>query len=926
MQRLCALFLISFTSIQSFGQGSITGVITDAKSKEPIIGASVIIQGTTTGAATDVEGKFLIAKVVAGTYTLQVTSITYKTHLIPNLVVEDAKRVTVDVPLAEDVSELQEVVVTSGRAYDTDFELLRSIKENRVVMVGITSEQINKTLDRDAAQVLKRVPGITIKDEQFVQIRGIAERYNPVMLHNAYAPSVETDVRSFSFATVPSSQLDRILIFKSPSPDLPGDFAGGVVKIFTKSIPDENGIVIDYSTQYRAGTTLQDFSHQQRNSGYLTGFNNGYYNLPATFPADAGAAQGSDLIDAGRSLKNLWTPQRSTALPDQRFTLTFNRKFNIGKVQVGNITALNYSNAFAKYDMQRADYTQNGATMDQNYSYADKQYNQSIRTGLLFNWAFRFNPGSTIEFKNIYNQSSLDQYVDRKGTETSLGQINGSFDKVYRGIYSGQLMGTHELFNRHSSVEWVTGYNKTYRDQPDYKRYQSVDGSSGVVQLNIPNSVTPTALGRFFARLDEEAYSGGMSVKQRFAFTDDPLRSPELKAGIFFENKTRTFNARNIGYRASPQFNDMQPNPLSYVSIGELFQPQNINNTTGIRIGEISDPKDSYSASNNLLAYYLMTSIPIGAKFKLDGGARLEDNLQQLHSVEPSNLHVVRMLPSANLSYNFTNKMLVRVAYGQTLNRPEFRELAAFTFYDFNFNFLYSGQKNLKTARIQNIDLRWEFYPSKTELVTFGGFYKRFDNPIEPYVSPLSPGGGNKLITYENSQNAIVYGLELEVKKSLAGLGGSRFLNNLNLLFNSALTRSVVNISTNPAFATGRSSSRPLQGQAPYVVNTGVFYASESTGWQVNLLYNVVGKNVFLVGTDFYRDVYVMPRNVLDLTFNKRLAGKFTLKGGITDILNQPMVLLQDGNADKKLDRKSDQVIQKFRPGQVFSIGFSVRL
>src|SRR5258706_11066403 len=210
MLRVYALLLLSFSSTVSFGQGSIAGVVTDAKTKEPVIGANVVIQGTSIGAAADAEGKFLISKLAAGAYTLQVTSMTYKTHLIPNVVVEDAKRVTVDVPLSEDVSELREVVVTSGRAYDTDFELLRSIKEMKLVVVGITSEQISKTLDRDAAQVLRRVPGITIKDNQFVQIRGLSERYNPVMLHNVYAPSVETDVRSFSFATLPSNQLERM--------------------------------------------------------------------------------------------------------------------------------------------------------------------------------------------------------------------------------------------------------------------------------------------------------------------------------------------------------------------------------------------------------------------------------------------------------------------------------------------------------------------------------------------------------------------------------------------------------------------------------------------------------------------------------------------------------------------------------------------
>jgi len=928
MLRASALLLLSFISIASFGQGSVTGVITDAKTKDPVIGANVVIQGTTIGGATDIEGRFLISKVAAGTYTLQVTSMTYKTHLIPNLVVEDAKRVSVDVPLSEDVSELQEVVVTSGRAYDTDFELLRSIKEMKLVVVGITSEQISKTLDRDAAQVLRRVPGITIKDNQFVQIRGLSERYNPVMLHNVYAPSVETDVRSFSFATLPSNQLERMLVFKSPSADNPGDFAGGVVKVFTKSIPEENGIVVEYSTQVRAGTTFKDFYHQQTGNGQLTGFNTGFYDLPAYFPANASKVHGDVLVNAGKSLKNLWTPVKGMAIPDQRFAVTFNRKFNVGKVQIGNISALTYSNSFATYAVQRGDYTDTNNSPETLAGFQDKQYNQFIRTGFLFNWAFRFNPGNTIEFKNLYNQSSTDQYVDRSGTVNTPtgGQKNGSFDKVYRGIYSGQLMGTHDLFRKRTSVEWVAGYNSSNRDQPDYKRYQSLDLGNGTAQINVPNTVTPTALGRFYAKLNERAYSGGLSVKQRFGFSDNPLRSPELKAGVFFENKSRSFNARNIGYTQSTASFDQN---LSYLPIGDLFQPQNINKTTGIQLGEITYLRDSYSASNNLLAYYLMTSLPIGGKIKLDAGARLENNLQQLNSYDdfkpadeaPVHVHnqVNRLLPSANVSYNFTEKMLVRAAYGQTLNRPEFRELAPFAFYDFNFNFVYYGNPALKTAKIQNLDLRWEFYPGKTELITFGGFYKQFTDPIEAYVDV----SGNKLVTYANSQSATLYGLEVEIKKSLSGLTGSRLLNNINVLFNSAVTKSTVNIAS--AYATGRSTARPLQGQAPYVINTGIFYNSDLSGWQVNLLYNVVGKSVFLVGTDFYHDVYLMPRHVVDLTFSKRV-GRFQVKGGVSDIFNQPWLLLQDGNGDKKLDPKTDQVIQKFKPGQVFSIGFSVRL
>ncbi len=924
MRKIYIIAFFSLIASQAFSQGSIAGLVKDAKTGEAIIGANVVIQGTSIGAATDVEGNFVINNVKEGSYVLLVTSITYKTSTIPDVIVETAKRVTLTIPLAEEATELTEVVVTVGRQTDTDYELLRTIKDAKVIVVGITSEQISKTLDRDAAQVLRRVPGVTIKGDQFVQIRGLSERYNPVMLHNVYAPSVETDVRSFSFATLPSSQLDRMLVFKSPAADLPGDFAGGVVKVFTKSIPEENNLTVDYSTQYRAGTTFKDFYSQQKNSTFFTGIKSDFYSLPAGFPADVNAATASDIANAGKSLRNDWVGQKTTAIPDQRFTLTYSKKFKIGNVDIGNITALNYSNAFSTFDVTRSDYTTPSVTA--NTAYQDKQYNQQVRTGFLFNWAFRVNGNHVVEFKNLFNQSSNDQVVDRTGVLASAGEKNGGFDKIYRGIYSGQLLGTHDINNKKTTIEWVAGYNNANRNQPDYRRYKTNSG-----QILVPNGgVDPQQLGRFFADLNETAYSAAGSIKHRFVTNKELVNSPELKAGFYYETKSRDFSARNLGYKKSPQFNLDLTQPIS-----QLFQSQNINNTTGLQLGEVTKKSDSYSASNKLFAYYLMGSLPF-SNFKLDAGVRVENNHQILNgynlSNQPANsdLDVTRILPSANLSYNFNEKMLVRTAYGETLNRPEFREIASFSFFDFNFNYLYQGTPGLKTAKIQNLDLRWEYYPSKGESVTFGGFYKNFTDPIETFVDVTNGGGGGtKNVFFDNAKTAEAYGVELEIKKSLSGLTGSAIIDNINVLVNATVISSTIQIPDKLA-TNGRSASRPLQGQAPYVFNSALFYANEQSGWSINLLHNVVGKTIVFVGGDGYTDVYLMPRNVIDLTFSKKISEHVQIKGGISDILNQPISFWQDGNKDGVFDNEKDSVkdpiVQQYSPGQVFSLGFSWRL
>lgn len=934
LQRLLTLFLLTVVTASAYGQGSIGGTITDSKTGEAIIGANVVLAGTTIGAATDLEGKFLISNVPAGTYTLAISYITYKTHNIPDLVVEDAKRLTVDVQLKEDVSELQEVVVTGSRQVDTDYDLLRSIKENKLIVSGISAQQISRTLDRDAAQVIRRVPGVTIKGNEFVNVRGLAERYNVVTLHNAYAPSVETDIRSFSFAIIPSSQLDQMLVFKSPAADLPGDFAGGVIKILTKSIPEENSIQVDYSTQVRAGTTFNDFYHQRRNDNHITGLNSGYYDLPSYFPADLRKVTGASQETAGRSLKNLWTEERSMAIPDQRLAITMNRKFNLGKVQVGNITALTYSNAYSTYAVQRSDFNEFNSTdgvQSPIYLYNDQQYNQQIRTGVLFNWAFRFNDRHTIELKNLLNQTGAEQFVNRTGAnfESGVNVDNGAFDKSYRGIYSGQVVGKHQFFEGRTVLEWMGGYNRSNRNQPDYKRYRSdVDGVTGEHTLFVPvGAAAAEFLGRFFSDLKEEGISGALSINQQFGFKDDPQLSPSLKAGAFFEQKDRAFNARNIGYvRASSSNFDQS---LLKLKIGQLFAQQNINNTTGIKIDEQSNPSDNYTASNRLLAAYVLGDLPFTRKFRASVGVRVENNEQQLHSATFTNdpvdvtYPITSVLPSANMTFNFTEKALIRMAYGKTVNRPEFRELAPFGFYDFNFNFTNKGNPNLTIAQIHNIDLRWELYPSKVESISAGVFYKYFQNPIETVFNPGSGSLGAKSFTYQNAQNAQSYGAEIEVKKSFDGMTGSAFLNRISVLLNAAFIRS--NIELGSAISAGQSNERPLQGQAPYIFNAGVFYNNEERGLQVNLMHNVVGPSILFVGFEGYPDLYIMPRNQLDLLINKKLGEKFELKVGVSDILNQDMLILQDGNNNKKLERNNDQVIQKFKPGQLFSVGASFR-
>jgi hypothetical protein len=940
-------FLFSLTThLSAQNTGSIKGRLIDSTANETVIGANIVIQGTTIGGSTDVDGNYTIQNLQAGTYNLVISCVGYKPKQIDGVKVYAGKITIVDTNLESDVAVLEAAVIVAQRETFSEVSVISEIRLAESVAVGISAEQISKSQDRDASQIVRRIPGINVSDNNFIRIRGLAERYNNVMLHNAFAPSVETDVKSFAFNLIPSSQIDRLLVYKSPAADLPGDFSGGMVKIFTKSIPTENSINLDYSVQYRVGTTFEKFRNQERGNAYFTGINTGYYDLPSGFPPDLRASSIADnplaLQQVGRSLKNLWEVEERTTSPDQRFGINANFRFDLGKIKVGNITSVTYSNSYTNFDIDRADYNiyDNEEGSQPIYNYTDSQYTQNIRLGILHNWAFRFNQNHTIELKNLFNQTSNGQYVDRVGPNfESFAFFNsGAYDQTYRGLYTGQLTGKHQIFNENTSIDWVVGYNNAFRDQPDYKRYRSdVVGINNQTELFVPTgNAQPNFLGRFFSEMNESSITGAVNFVQKLNFLnkDNKELTPEFRLGMFYENKDRDFKARNIGFVRSstgnPDPNQNFDESLLALSIGDFFNPVNINPDRGVRLDEQTNPNDSYKASNRLLAYYGALKFYLGSKINVVAGVRVEDNVQEINSADfegeiNNKFPIVSVLPSINATYNINDKMLIRVAYGMTVNRPEFRELAPFSFYDFNFNFNYLGYPLLDIAKIQNFDLRWEYYPSPSELISVAAFYKNFNKPIEAMNQPGPGSGGAKNFDFRNADGAYNYGVEVEVRKSLIGVINGSFFDNLSVVFNASLLKSEVDLGAEGE-SRGQLANRPLQGQANYIINTGLFYNNEKAGFQVNTLYNVVGKYILYVGFDGYPDIYVMPRHVIDLSVSKTLGKKFTLKAGVSDILNQKNVYLQDANQDKKFNRNNDQIIQKFSPGQVFSLGVSYRI
>ncbi|MDZ7879392.1 MAG: carboxypeptidase-like regulatory domain-containing protein [Saprospiraceae bacterium] len=920
VRKFLTLVLLSLSIFTAKAQsGAIKGIIIDAKTKESLIGAAAVIKGTNKGAQADLDGNFIIENLADGNYTVAISFISYTSKEIP-VAIKDGK--TVELPsisMQEEGKIMTEVVIKAAKKTNTETAILVETKKLEQIAVGISAQQIAKTQDRDASQVMRRVPGVSIMDNRFVMIRGLNERYNTVLLNDAITPSTEVDVRSFSFDLIPSNAIDRMLIFKTASAENSGEMAGGIVKIYTKSRPEENSTNFGIAIGYRSGVTFNNTLSNVGGKIDGLGFDDGTRALPKGF-ASRSVLNGSnrDLANEQfRSLSPFFALKNQQILPDFRVNLGLSRLIKIGEKELSNISNVNYSvsNALPQNALQER---YEGLKNDESaYNWLDNAFAQTVRVGAMSNFSMPLNDKSRLEFRNLFNQTAINETLIRNGSNNNEGIDfrNYAFRYESRTIYSGQLNGTHELSDN-SKLTWNTGYGFTNRYEPDYRRITTSRTQGATDQpfkIDVPPVSNPslTQAARFWSALNEHAVSGAVNFEQKMFAKE---REVKLRAGVFGEYKNRDFNARWFGY-VNPKNSDITKQTPSV-----FFDPNNIsNNSGGVSMLEGTNFDDQYQAQNLLTAAYTSVFIPLTDKLQATIGFRGEFNRQQLQSrlrgagtaVKVDN-PIFSPLPSVNMTYNLSEKQKLRFAYGMTVNRPEFRELAPFSYYDFNLNLSKTGNPDLKTANIHNVDARYEIYPNNGEMITIAAFYKHFINPIE--VSGRAAGSGTAFF-FSNPNSAKSAGAELEIRKILRGVLNDR----LTVVANASVIYSRVDASN----LEGQLSNRPLQGQSPYLINAGFYY--NGGDFQANILYNVIGKRIFVAGDKLgNQTIYEMPRNVVDVNFTKSIGKFMELKLGISDILNQKFRYTSDTNNDAEID-VSDKNWQSFNRGTMANLGVNFK-
>jgi TonB-dependent receptor len=716
--------------------------------------------------------------------------------------------------------------------------------------------------------------------------------------------------------------IDNLMVMKTASPDLPGEFAGGIIDINTSEPKNENTHTIQIGGSHNTIATFRNFKTYDVES-------RGLPNINGTIDFQNLSKQ--ERSEVAKLMDFTWSTKDRLALPNPSIQYTLSRNIKLKKKQtLSFILTYNYQNNFNYNNIVRREFEEQATGVVKKMELNDSVFTQSVLNSGMLNLVYKINENNTIKFKNIYSVNSEDKVNVRNGvreldSDPRQWEKSTNFWYTQNNFLTNQLLGIHTI--KENKFNWSVGYSNVKRDIPNlrrvvYRKYSlnEDDPTEQYVAVVQQNGTIPTAAGNmFWSESDEKIISA------RYDLTIPFKEVNSIKIGGWNQFRMKDFQSRNFGFsQYKPNGSTFNSN-LLLLPMDQIFSIENMgllsNGQGGFKLDEATKVDDSYNANSLLNSFYTMVDYKLD-KWRFTGGVRLESYNQNFNYIEfGSNLNrnidttVIDLLPSVNIIYNFNKKMKLRGSISQTVSRPEFRELAPFNFYNFILDNITSGNPYLKRTKITNCDIRYEVYPGSGQIISLSGFYKNFDNPIET-INRTGTSGAPELY-FSNIDRSQSFGGELEFRFKLGFLSkveNHKLWDQLTLYSNVSLIKSVVNMDE----VIGAGGNRPLQGQSPYIINSGLFYTNKKEDFNVTLSYNVIGPRIYIVGNQQEPSVWENGRNVIDFQLAKSYK-KFEIKLNIKDILAQKLIYFQDLNGNQKYDTE-DNRWQEITFGQTVSL------
>ena len=951
---LILILIIAFQLLTGFvfaQNGTLRGTILDEKTGEPLFGVSVLVKENSTGAISDFDGKFEI-QVAPGTYTLQISYISYSTVEVTSLVVT-AGEVTVlnDILMKEEASELETVTVSASAIKTTEAALLAVKRNAPNVMDGITASTFRQIGDGDAASAVKRVTGVSIEGGKYVYVRGLGDRYTKTVLNGMDIPGLDPDRNTIQMDIFPTNVIDNIMVSKSFSAELPADFTGGVVDIETKDFPEEKTMRLGISGGINPSMHFNSnyISYQGGKTDFL-GFDNGTRAIPtggsSTIPqfgqvvGNPNGAKGQEYQSILSSFNKTLAPTQGTSLMDFGLSFSLGNQIARPKATWGYSAGLTYKNETefyrnAEYNLFAKPISQGETELDPLESQKGDIGSNNVLLGGMAGIALKTATSkyklNVLHLQNGETKSGLFDFVNTNlGANFEAKQYNLEYSQ--RALSSILLSGNHFIGGRDWEINWRLAPTRSTIEDPDVR----------FTRFRIPNNTISTEVGlptRIWRSLEEYNVTGKLDLTRNF---DLFARDAKLKFGGAYTFKFRDFQIQSFQFPTGDTQFDGNPNNI--LNQDNLFSAENRN---GVRYNPDfipTNPNEYQGYVTNAAGYASLESNPT-EKLKAIMGLRVEKFNQfytgtnQTGSIKYDLVEMLDDLdffPTLNLVYAVKENQNLRSSGSRTIARPSFKELSYAEILDPITGRTFIGglykettnggneviwDGNLTSTRINNFDLRWEAFQQRGQMVSLSAFYKTFDRPIEIVQFLADPGS----FQARNVGNGTVMGVEVEFRKSLSFLSPSleKFLWNTNV----TVTESQIKMSESEFRSrtlTAREGqeikdTRDMAGQAPYIINTGISFNDFARGWEAGVFYNVQGATLNYVGFGNRTDTYSVPFHSLNMNVNKSFGAdeRVRLNFGVQNLLNDKREFVFSSYGAQ------DQIFSSLAPGVKVSFGAS---
>lgn len=966
----------------SSATGSVTGVIVEAKSGAPLPGANVKIKGTTTGTSTDLNGRYRLEGLTPGAYSLLFSFVGFQKKTVTGVEITAGQTTQLDVTLREEAAKLKGVVVEAKAARDSNAGLLKEREAAPVVSNAISADMMSKAGISNAADAMKKVTGASVVEGKYVYIRGLGDRYTTTQLNGIAMPTASPNRDAVQFDLFSTNLLDNIVTKKTFTPDLPGNFAGGLTNINTESYPANLTFQISSSTSIGTQTHFtNNFLSTPGGKWDFLAIGDGTRSLPdpvQSLTADqipsnvrrtvsdqlgngGGSEAGVRLNKLSRSFNNNMAVVRGRAPLNQSYSLSIGNEINSAGDPLGVLLNLNYGYSSSYYEGFQGRYRgprgDGSDSLDTELLVNEAKGTTTAKLGGLLSLNYRLAQNHELGATAMYTrhgestaQTRFGQWPEQFGSDPTVHFQDRNLHYTRRELYSTQLRGRH-LFPGlgDTEIEWTTGVSDTRQEEPDTRlfgnlvREQMEDGA--VVDTSYVVDLTgfppPT---RYYRELNENSYSAKVDVSIPFGGNESTV-----KVGGSYRVENRTFNERgfvfeppsNPSYNGNPEayFADDNMGITDTLTIAEGTPFERKSPEFGNTVYEESEAQDRYQGDQTVAAGYAMVDWSVTERLRLIGGARVERTDLQIESealeqstgsgLSPDDttdgaINVMDVLPSLNAVYELRDDMNLRFAATRTLARPTFREIAPFSRESNVLGELVIGNPSLDRSLITNLDLRWEWFPAPGEIVGVSVFGKGFRDAIEVYLLPTTNGQR----TWANT-DARVYGAEFELRTQLGRFADllTHFTlgTNLSLIHSAAeepqLEGGLGDDSYNGDGGGPQNSrdTRPLQGQSPYTFNMDLSYENPNTGTSAGLYFNTFGERLTALGVFQKPDVYEQPFHQLNVTFSQRFRDHWTVDLSVENLL---------GDTARKIHpfRENEFVYQRTPEERAISLGLSYEL